>query len=152
MSTLEMLARLLTGVGLGAVIGFERQYRSRMAGLRTIVSQVPICGSPRSSAARMGLGWGAELMIVSSFFATCVMVGCHSTIVDTWRTVRLWPRSGQGQENADDGNGSMSPDIGGHDDIIDGRRQVRVGGLPPIGWGKSPNPQDLPKPRASVES
>ena len=35
MSTWEMLLRLGTGVGLGAVIGFERQYRARMAGLRT---------------------------------------------------------------------------------------------------------------------
>ncbi|MEV4124091.1 MgtC/SapB family protein [Nocardia sp. NPDC049707] len=35
MSTVEMLLRLLAGVGLGAVIGFERQYRARMAGLRT---------------------------------------------------------------------------------------------------------------------
>lgn len=35
MSTWEMLLRLATGVGLGAVIGFERQYRARMAGLRT---------------------------------------------------------------------------------------------------------------------
>ncbi|MFJ4654078.1 MgtC/SapB family protein [Nocardia sp. NPDC088792] len=35
MSTLEMLLRLGAGVGLGAVIGFERQYRARMAGLRT---------------------------------------------------------------------------------------------------------------------
>ncbi|AFU01934.1 putative MgtC-magnesium transport family protein [Nocardia brasiliensis ATCC 700358] len=30
-----MILRLLTGVGLGAAIGFERQYRARMAGLRT---------------------------------------------------------------------------------------------------------------------
>lgn len=30
-----MLLRLGAGVGLGAVIGFERQYRARMAGLRT---------------------------------------------------------------------------------------------------------------------
>ncbi|QIS04041.1 MgtC/SapB family protein [Nocardia brasiliensis] len=35
MTTLEMILRLLTGVGLGAAIGFERQYRARMAGLRT---------------------------------------------------------------------------------------------------------------------
>lgn len=35
MSTVEMILRLLAGVGLGAVIGFERQYRARMAGLRT---------------------------------------------------------------------------------------------------------------------
>ena len=35
MTTLEMLARLGTGIGLGAAIGFERQYRARMAGLRT---------------------------------------------------------------------------------------------------------------------
>ncbi|MDT7640724.1 MAG: putative Mg2+ transporter-C (MgtC) family protein [Pseudonocardiales bacterium] len=35
MSTAEMLLRLGTGVGLGTVIGFERQYRARMAGLRT---------------------------------------------------------------------------------------------------------------------
>ncbi|MEU6558679.1 MgtC/SapB family protein [Nocardia nova] len=35
MSTWEMLLRLATGVGLGAAIGFERQYRARMAGLRT---------------------------------------------------------------------------------------------------------------------
>lgn len=35
MSMVEMILRLLTGVGLGAVIGFERQYRARMAGLRT---------------------------------------------------------------------------------------------------------------------
>ncbi|MFE6857306.1 MgtC/SapB family protein [Nocardia sp. NPDC057668] len=35
MTTWEMLLRLGTGVGLGAVIGFERQYRARMAGLRT---------------------------------------------------------------------------------------------------------------------
>jgi putative Mg2+ transporter-C (MgtC) family protein len=34
-NTLEMLARIGAGVGLGAVIGFERQYRARMAGLRT---------------------------------------------------------------------------------------------------------------------
>jgi putative Mg2+ transporter-C (MgtC) family protein len=35
MSTVEMLLRLGAGMGLGAVIGFERQYRARMAGLRT---------------------------------------------------------------------------------------------------------------------
>ncbi|SEQ82092.1 putative Mg2+ transporter-C (MgtC) family protein [Lentzea xinjiangensis] len=35
MTTAEMLLRLGTGVGLGAVIGIERQYRARMAGLRT---------------------------------------------------------------------------------------------------------------------
>jgi putative Mg2+ transporter-C (MgtC) family protein len=35
MSTIEMLLRLGAGVGLGTVIGFERQYRARMAGLRT---------------------------------------------------------------------------------------------------------------------
>ncbi|MEC3956615.1 MgtC/SapB family protein [Nocardia sp. CDC153] len=35
MTTWEMLLRLGTGVGLGAVIGFERQFRARMAGLRT---------------------------------------------------------------------------------------------------------------------
>src|SRR5882757_11332505 len=35
MSTAEMLLRLAAGVGLGTVIGFERQYRARMAGLRT---------------------------------------------------------------------------------------------------------------------
>ncbi|WP_020673582.1 MgtC/SapB family protein [Amycolatopsis nigrescens] len=35
MTTLEMLLRIGSGVGLGAVIGFERQYRARMAGLRT---------------------------------------------------------------------------------------------------------------------
>lgn len=35
MNTLDMILRLVTGVGLGAVIGFERQYRARMAGLRT---------------------------------------------------------------------------------------------------------------------
>ena len=35
MSTVEMLLRLGCGVGLGTVIGFERQYRARMAGLRT---------------------------------------------------------------------------------------------------------------------
>ncbi|MEC3917687.1 MgtC/SapB family protein [Nocardia sp. CDC160] len=35
MTTWEMLLRLGTGVGLGAVIGFERQWRARMAGLRT---------------------------------------------------------------------------------------------------------------------
>ena len=35
MSTWEMLLRLGTGVGLGSLIGIERQYRARMAGLRT---------------------------------------------------------------------------------------------------------------------
>ncbi|WP_040690111.1 MgtC/SapB family protein [Nocardia vinacea] len=35
MTTVEMILRLLAGIGLGAVIGFERQYRARMAGLRT---------------------------------------------------------------------------------------------------------------------
>ncbi|MCP2257387.1 putative Mg2+ transporter-C (MgtC) family protein [Streptoalloteichus tenebrarius] len=35
MTTAEMLLRLATGVGLGALIGVERQYRARMAGLRT---------------------------------------------------------------------------------------------------------------------
>ena len=35
MTTAEMLLRLGSGVGLGTVIGFERQYRARMAGLRT---------------------------------------------------------------------------------------------------------------------
>ncbi|WP_280379599.1 MgtC/SapB family protein, partial [Nocardia wallacei] len=35
MTTFEMLARLATGVGLGVAIGLERQYRARMAGLRT---------------------------------------------------------------------------------------------------------------------
>jgi putative Mg2+ transporter-C (MgtC) family protein len=35
MTTAEMLLRLAAGVGLGTAIGFERQYRARMAGLRT---------------------------------------------------------------------------------------------------------------------
>jgi putative Mg2+ transporter-C (MgtC) family protein len=35
MATAEMLLRLGCGVGLGTLIGFERQYRARMAGLRT---------------------------------------------------------------------------------------------------------------------
>jgi putative Mg2+ transporter-C (MgtC) family protein len=35
MTTVEMLLRLGAGVGLGAVIGVERRYRARMAGLRT---------------------------------------------------------------------------------------------------------------------
>ncbi|MFI6169527.1 MgtC/SapB family protein [Nocardia sp. NPDC051052] len=35
MTTVEMILRLLAGVGFGAAIGFERQYRARMAGLRT---------------------------------------------------------------------------------------------------------------------
>ncbi|MEV0248318.1 MgtC/SapB family protein [Nocardia sp. NPDC050712] len=35
MSTVEMIIRLCAGVGLGAAIGFERQYRAREAGLRT---------------------------------------------------------------------------------------------------------------------
>jgi putative Mg2+ transporter-C (MgtC) family protein len=35
MSTVEMLLRLGAGIGLGTVIGLERQYRARMAGLRT---------------------------------------------------------------------------------------------------------------------
>ncbi|MBC3841452.1 MgtC/SapB family protein [Streptacidiphilus sp. 4-A2] len=35
LSTLDFLARLGTGVGCGAVIGVERQWRARMAGLRT---------------------------------------------------------------------------------------------------------------------
>lgn len=35
MTTAEMLLRLGSGLGLGTVIGFERQYRARMAGLRT---------------------------------------------------------------------------------------------------------------------
>ena len=35
MTTAEMLLRLGAGVGLGTAIGFERQYRARMAGLRT---------------------------------------------------------------------------------------------------------------------
>ncbi|WP_406230878.1 MgtC/SapB family protein [Nocardia sp. NBC_01009] len=35
MSTVEMIIRLLAGVGFGTVIGFERQYRARGAGLRT---------------------------------------------------------------------------------------------------------------------
>ncbi|WP_041407314.1 MgtC/SapB family protein [Segniliparus rotundus] len=35
MTEWEMLLRVATGVGLGTVIGIERQYRSRRAGLRT---------------------------------------------------------------------------------------------------------------------
>jgi putative Mg2+ transporter-C (MgtC) family protein len=35
MNTVEMLLRLGAGIGLGTVIGLERQYRARMAGLRT---------------------------------------------------------------------------------------------------------------------
>lgn len=35
MTTAEMLLRLGAGTGLGTAIGFERQYRARMAGLRT---------------------------------------------------------------------------------------------------------------------
>ncbi len=35
MTTLEMLIRLAAGIGCGAAIGLERQYRARMAGLRT---------------------------------------------------------------------------------------------------------------------
>jgi putative Mg2+ transporter-C (MgtC) family protein len=35
MTTVDMVLRLLAGFGFGAIIGFERQYRARMAGLRT---------------------------------------------------------------------------------------------------------------------
>ena len=35
MTTAAMLLRLGAGVGPGTVIGFERQYRARIAGLRT---------------------------------------------------------------------------------------------------------------------
>ena len=35
LSNVTFLARLGTAVGCGALIGIERQYRSRMAGLRT---------------------------------------------------------------------------------------------------------------------
>ncbi|MEZ0094551.1 MgtC/SapB family protein [Streptacidiphilus sp. EB129] len=35
LSTLDFLIRLATGVGCGALIGVERQWRARMAGLRT---------------------------------------------------------------------------------------------------------------------
>ena len=35
LSTLEFLVRLATGLGCGALIGAERQWRARMAGLRT---------------------------------------------------------------------------------------------------------------------
>jgi putative Mg2+ transporter-C (MgtC) family protein len=35
MTTVEMVLRLGAGVGLGTAIGLERQYRARMAGLRT---------------------------------------------------------------------------------------------------------------------
>jgi putative Mg2+ transporter-C (MgtC) family protein len=35
MGTMEMLLRVAAGVGFGAAIGFERQFRARMAGLRT---------------------------------------------------------------------------------------------------------------------
>jgi putative Mg2+ transporter-C (MgtC) family protein len=35
MTTIEMMLRIGAGVGLGALIGVERQYRARMAGLRT---------------------------------------------------------------------------------------------------------------------
>lgn len=35
MTTLDMGLRLVTGLGLGAVIGMERQWRARGAGLRT---------------------------------------------------------------------------------------------------------------------
>ncbi|AXB43031.1 magnesium transporter [Amycolatopsis albispora] len=35
MTFFEVLLRVGTGVGLGAAIGFERQFRARMAGLRT---------------------------------------------------------------------------------------------------------------------
>jgi putative Mg2+ transporter-C (MgtC) family protein len=35
MNTVEMVLRLGAGIGLGTVIGLERQYRARMAGLRT---------------------------------------------------------------------------------------------------------------------
>ncbi|SFQ58063.1 putative Mg2+ transporter-C (MgtC) family protein [Amycolatopsis arida] len=35
MITMDMLLRVGAGVGLGAAIGFERQFRARMAGLRT---------------------------------------------------------------------------------------------------------------------
>ncbi|XVV06495.1 MgtC/SapB family protein [Actinosynnema sp. CA-248983] len=35
MTTVDILLRIGSGLGLGALIGFERQYRARMAGLRT---------------------------------------------------------------------------------------------------------------------
>jgi putative Mg2+ transporter-C (MgtC) family protein len=35
MTTFQMMLRIGAGVGLGALIGFERQYRARMAGMRT---------------------------------------------------------------------------------------------------------------------
>jgi uncharacterized membrane protein YhiD involved in acid resistance len=50
MSTVEMLLRLGAGIGLGTVIGLERQYRARMAGLRTNALLAP------SHRARAGVG------------------------------------------------------------------------------------------------
>jgi putative Mg2+ transporter-C (MgtC) family protein len=35
MTTIQMMLRIAAGVSLGALIGFERQYRARMAGMRT---------------------------------------------------------------------------------------------------------------------
>ncbi|MFE6489445.1 MgtC/SapB family protein, partial [Streptomyces sp. NPDC057757] len=35
LTTVEFLVRLATGVACGALIGIERQWRARMAGLRT---------------------------------------------------------------------------------------------------------------------
>ena len=35
MHVFDMTLRIAESMGLGALIGFERQYRSRMAGLRT---------------------------------------------------------------------------------------------------------------------
>ena len=40
MTTAEMLLRLGAGVGLGALIGLERQYRARMAGLKSMLCLV----------------------------------------------------------------------------------------------------------------
>ena len=53
MHVFDMTLRIAESMGLGALIGFERQYRSRMAGLRTnALVAVGACCPHRASTAR----------------------------------------------------------------------------------------------------
>src|SRR3979490_1783445 len=90
MTTAEMLLRLGSGVGLGTVIGFERQYRARMAGLRTnalvaagatLFALLSVHGSPGPGAAHNRTAAQAVREIACGGAAGTVVVGIVNVAV-----------------------------------------------------------------------
>jgi uncharacterized membrane protein YhiD involved in acid resistance len=80
LSTLEFVTRLAVGVGCGALIGVERQWRARMAGLRTnaLVAAGATWGEMRPC---MGARQRARAEALAESVAACVYaVGASCTV------------------------------------------------------------------------